>query len=783
VPAPIVFGPFRLDRDGESLWRGDERVPLQRRPFAVLRYLAEHPGRLITKDELLDAVWPGVFVGDASIKVAIREVRRALDDAAGAPGFIETVHGRGYRFRPPPRGTRLPVALTSFVGRERERQAIGHALDGSRLVTLRGVGGCGKTRLACEVALERQSRYADGIWWIDLGGVDRPDLVVPAIAATIGIRNRHDRGLLDTLGDFVSSRELLLVFDTCEHLAGECAAVAKALLTEGPSLSILATSRQPLGVAGERVFVVPPLEVPGHDGADEVRRADAVRLFIERAHDADPRFQWTDEAVPVVRRICQRLDGLPLAIELVAARAGAFALTALLARLEETLTSFPGHGHAGEARHRSLHAAIAWSDALLNDHERQLLRQLSVFASTFSLDAVSGVCALTEGDARDVLSSLVDQSLVTVVGESKASGRRYRLLDVVREYARNGLQPAEHLALASRHAAYFTRLAAACQPHVNGAERGETLAALSSERDNFRAALDALLQSQASQALDLAASLWWWWLHTNQWQEGRAWLEASLARAGVETASRAEALCGAGALAWFQGEHAVAELRLEEAVRQARATGPVRVLSRALDFLGQVRADRRQIESALTMATEATAVARRAGDRWELAISLLGLGNVLFFAGRGEEARAAYRESAALCRAIPDPWALGMALRNLGALAREAGDLAASARLLCDSLQALAGVGEQWFVSRSLEELAKTLALTADVERAARLFGAAEVLRERIGATVLRHDEYARAVANVRGALGDARFGELWTEGRALDRDAAIRAAIPHDTP
>ena len=778
MAAPITFGPYRLDRDAECLWRGEQRVPLPPRPFALLRYLAEHPGRLVTKDELLDAVWPGVFVGDASVKVAIREVRQALDDPADAPSYVETVHGRGYRFHRPSSGTRVPMALTSFIGRERERAAVGEALVTRRLVTLRGVGGCGKTRLASEIALERQDQYADGIWWIDLAGIERADLVVPAIASIVGLRNRHDRSLLQALGDFVSGRELLLVFDNCEHVVAECAAVAKALLTEGPRLSILATSRMPLGIAGELVFVVPPLDMAEHAAAHTGRNADAVRLFVERARDADPQFAWTDDTAPVIARICQRLDGLPLAIELVAARAGALAPADLLARLEDELASFPAQAPTAGGRHGSLHAVIAWSDALLIDRERQLLRQLSVFASTFSLDAMTAVCDVPGGDVRDALASLVDQSLVTVVGASAEAGRRYRLLEVVRQYAREGLGEQTYVALASRHAAYFTRVAEAHRTRVNGPCRADVLAALSLERDHLRAALHTHLGSNPRDAVRLTAALWWWWLHTNQWQEGRAWLEAALDGSNDETPERAEALCGAGALAWFQGGSAAAEQRLEEAVRLSRVTGPLHVLSRALDFLGQVRADRQQIEAALTADIEAVAVARRADDPWEVAISLMGFGNVLCFAGRREEAMAAYEESAALCRALSDSWALGMALRNLGALARQMGDVAASTRLLGESLQALRGLDEWWFASRSLEELAKTLAMTSDVEGAARLLGAAEALRDRIGAAVLRYEEYAQVVQRVQHALSSARFQELWTDGRSLDRDAAIAMAI-----
>jgi non-specific serine/threonine protein kinase len=753
-------------------------VPLAPRPFALLQYLAEHPDRLISKDELLDAVWPGVFVGDASVKVAIREIRRALDDPFEAPRFIETVHGRGYRFRRASRGTSLPASFTSFIGRERELAAIERALDGSRLVTLRGVGGCGKTRLAHQFAVDQQASFSDGVWWIDLAGVERAELVVPTIASTVGIRNRHDRSLSQTLCDFVRSRSLLIVLDNCEHVAEECAAIARALLTDGPQVKVLATSREPLRVTGETVFVVPPLQIPEQCDNTSINEAESVRLFADRAQAAGLPVEQTDSTLQTVAAICRRLDGLPLAIELVAARAGAWSLPDLLHRISEGLSSFPATVRAAAARHSSLTAVMAWSEALLDSRERALFQQLSVFASTFSLDAVRSVCQVPGGgDVGDLLAALVDKSLVTAIADPSTPDRRYLMLEVVRQYARDRLGNKASASLVKAHADYFTEFAAARQPLLNGRDRQAAIARLTRDRDNLRLALDAQMKSEPREALRLAAALWWWWLHTNQWQEGRGWLEATLERCEQESSSRADALCGAGALAWFQGEHAAAEARLEAAVRVARRTGPANVLARSLDFLGQVRADRGQVEAALTCDTEAVAVARESGDRWELAIALIGLGNVMLFAGRRDEAQRAYEESAALCRAIPDPWALGMALRNLGALARHAGDLAASVQWLCDSLDALGPLDDRWFVSRSLEELAKTLVLVGAAEAAARLFGAAEALREHVGAAVLRYDEYAKAVAAARAGLGDAIFQQAWAQGRALDRNAAVALA------
>lgn len=380
---PLAFGPFRLDLDAGRLWRGEHPVPLAPRPFALLRYLAERPGRLVTKDELLDAVWPGVFVGDAVLKVAVREIRKALDDLANAPRFLETVHGRGYRFQTAARSGHLPVPLTTFIGREAELSTLASILDGHRLVTLRGAGGVGKTRLAREVAIQDGDRFTDGIWWVDLAGLDSPEQVVGGIAATLGIRDYRDHPIAEALAEFVKRRSLLLVLDNCEHVLAGCLQIVQRLLSAGRQLTVLATSREPLGLAGEKVFVVPPLEVPSADADPaEMETAAAMRLFLERASDADSSFVSSPETTPVIAAICRHLDGLPLAIEIVAARTGALSPPDLLARVKASLINVARDRGIDAGRHRSLAAAFDWSYDVLAEEDQSLLQRLSIFPGT-----------------------------------------------------------------------------------------------------------------------------------------------------------------------------------------------------------------------------------------------------------------------------------------------------------------------------------------------------------------------------------------------------------------
>jgi len=777
----LVFGPFRLDADGGSLWRGDHQIPLAPRPFALLQYLAERPGRLVTKDELLDTVWAGVIVGDAVLKVAVREVRKALGDSTNAPLFVETVHGRGYRFRGGARAGQLPVLLTSFVGRDAELTALDAALQTHRLVTLRGAGGVGKTRLAREIADRQRDRFADGIWWVELAGVDRPDLVVSALAATLGIRDSRDHPIVEALADFVRPRTLLIALDNCEHVLAGCVPVVARLLGVAPHLSVLATSREPLGLAGEKVFVVPPLDVPPPDATSgAVRAAAAVRLFMARAADADPSWAVTPETVRAAAAICRRLDGLPLAIEIVAARAGALSAPDLLAHVDAGLAGVARDRGVDAGRHRSLEAAFAWSYDLLDAGDREFLQQLAVFPSTFSIEAADAVCRTASGSSRERLAALVDKSLVSTLGGAEPGRRRYRLLELIRAWVRDKTTAAERAGPEKRHADWFAALAALQRPLLNSAGRTIGLAALTAERDNLRTALAWSLNADPAIAIRLTANVWWWWFHTNQWRDGRGAVEAALQRSPAPDAARAEALCGAGALAWFQGDHEHARDRLDQSIAVARTTGPGHVLIRALDFLGQVEADLGALDAATRHAREAVATARALKHGWELGVSLTGFGNVLLFTGAIEESVPAYAESVNLLRETGDRWALGMALRNLGVVTRRRGRVGESLAIFRESLESLREVDDTWFVSRTIEELAKSLAAQAAWRDVVLLLGASEALREAVGAVVLaaRRAELAHAIDGAKVALGDAAFAALWRSGRSLSRDDAISAAI-----
>lgn len=647
-----------------------------------------------------------------------------------------------------PAPSHLPVALTSFVGRVRERGEVRRLLSAPRLLTLTGPGGCGKTRLALELAGEVASEWPDGVHLALLATLADSGLVPQTVATAVEVREEPGRELLLTLCDAFGSRRLLLILDNCEHLVTACARLAEALLKACPGVRILATSREALGIAGETAWAVPSLSLPSPDaagGASTLLEYDAVRLFADRAADVLPGFRLTDAKAAAVAQICRRLDGIPLAIELAAARVKAVSLEQIAARLDDRFRLLSSGSRTALPRHQTLRALIDWSYDLLAEPERWLLRRLAVFAGGFTLEAAESVCSndgLEREDILDLLSRLVDKSLV--VTEADPDGPvRHRLLETIHQYAAEKLRAEDPLVqpgLRRRHARFFLAVAEEAEPQINSRHRQRWLARLESEHDNLRAALAWSLsgEGEAEEGLRLAGGLCWFWFHRGYWNEGRSWLERTLSPpVGADAKARALALYGAGTLAWFQGELDVARSRLEESARIWRQHADKRGLGRTLDFLSQVLVGLGDPEAGRALAEEAVALLRDAGDPWALGTALTALGNVARSQGDFTRARPLYEESAGVMRAAGDPWGLAMPLRNLGIVAFREGQYERAAAWLRESLASLRGLEEKWFASRGLESLAEVVAAQGDLARAARLFGAAETLRVPMGAPVL----------------------------------------------
>ncbi len=729
----------------------------------------------------------------------------------------------------------LAVPLTTFVGRKRERAEIRRLLSGARLVTLHGAGGTGKTRLALQVATEVLGEYPDGVWLVELEALMDPALVVQSIATVVGVREEPGKPLLGSLIGSLASKRMLLLLDNAEHLVAAVAAAAKALLGACPDLRLLATSREALGVPGEVVWRTPTLGAPDPRAAgtlrrDAIARYEAVRLFLDRAAAAQPSFTLTDQNAPVVARLCDRLDGIPLAIELAAARVKVLAPEAILERLQDRFRLLTAGSRTALPRHQTLRAAVDWSYDLLSGGERTLLNRLSVFAGGFDLGAAEGVCcdgAVDVLDAIDLIGHLVDKSLVTPEEEADG-GMRYALLETIRDYAQERLTTAgETEEFQTRHADYFQRLAAAAEPQLQGPEQAAWFRSLEREHDNLRLAAQWLLRRHPATALSMGGALWRFWWVRGYWSEGRASLAAALAKdaEGPPGSGRPVALYGLAVLSRGMGDYAAAHRYLDESLAIARARGDKpgvaaalfelgnlandtedlataralygeslairreladkRGVSSALHNLGVVAAAQGDFEGARTLYEEALAFHRELGNRaWEAA-SLDGLGDVALYLGDLDAARAYEEQGLAIQRGLGDRRGTAFSLRELGRVAARQMDLDGAGRYLRESLVIYRDLGDRQGLAESLEGLAGVAAAAGDAERALELAGAASALRDALQSPLSGPDQQLldRSLEPARAALGAASAGRAYEAGRLAPVERALDSALEEPRP
>jgi predicted ATPase len=539
----------------------------------------------------------------------------------------------------------LPLRLTSFVGREGELAALEELVGGVRLVTLTGAGGTGKTRLAVEFAARAAEQFGDGAWLADLAGIAEPELVPAQVMEVLGVRQTAEVAVLEALCYRLRSAELLLVLDNCEHLLGACAGLAAALLGSAPGLRVLATSREPLGVAGEAVYPVPPLAVPPETAESLVlARAPAVRLFLARGSAARAGAAVQSAPVAVVARICRELDGLPLAIELAAARASVLSVPEIAAHLADKFRFLAYPRPVAGPRHQALKAAIGWSYELLPENERRAFRALSVFAGGFSLQAVAAVCCGgDEAAALDLVGQLAAKSLV--VAEPVAGGTRYRLLETIRQYAAERLAEADEAAETQRrHTETYLELA----------ESERTLGVLLGEQDNFRAALDYALGTGGEIGPRLARALGGLWLARGLFQEGRGWLERALAAGPADQRLRAELLRLLGALLYAAADMQRAQAVLVQGAEAAAAAGLPALQARIRILRADIQAEQSGIYAdALDVCAAAALLLESEGDLEGMAEAWLTAGKLRFYCG--------------------DPLAAEEALERAGEYARRSG--------------------------------------------------------------------------------------------------------------
>jgi predicted ATPase/DNA-binding CsgD family transcriptional regulator len=754
----------------------------------------------------------------------------------------------------------MPLQLSSFVGREHEIAEVKHLLATSRLITLTGAGGCGKTRLALEVATHVLHTFPDGVWLVTYAPLADPALVPQVAASVLGVREQPGQPLSASLTSYLGEKHLLLVLDNCEHLVEACARLTELLLQACPQLQILATSREALNLGGEVSLPVPSLSSPEPQHLptlEALTQFDAVRLFSERAVAAQPHFEVSAENAISVAQICHRLDGIPLAIELAAGRTKALSVQQIAARLDDRFRLLTSGSRTALPRQQTLRGAIDWSYDLLSEPEKSLLRRLSVFAGGWTLEAAVAVCA---EDVLDGLFQLVNKSLVLL--EAREGETRYRCLETIREYAREKFQASGEVEdTRSRHLHYFLNMAEEAEPKLTGDERFVWTARLEADYDNLRVAWAYSQQADDAEAeLRLAGALSNFWSYSNYQNEGRQWLEQALVRAQRLIPSkkvRAKILFGTGLLLTFAGPLSIARERLAESAALFKELGDQRRQAYALEQLGRAIATEGDLATARPLLEESLALAQAVGDKWLRVHALSALGDLLQNAN-DPRARPMLEDNLALARELDDKFQLGAALlflagldvkqgdlstaqartdealaifqatgkkeglqwalgslgdlarlegdyehagtlyeealsqardvgvgvtwnlHNLGHVAQHHGEHARATGLFKESLSLRQQEGEKEGVAEALAGLAGVAAATQQPERAARLFGVAEKVRDAIHRDIRRQNRepYDLYLPLARAQLGEAAFTKAWAEGRAVTLEQAIHYAL-----
>ncbi len=703
--------------------------------------------------------------------VRAKELGLLDDHALYKPEMVPSTHKPSHH--------NLPATTTPFIGRVHESAEVKRLLRASRLLTLTGVGGVGKTRLALQTALELADDFPDGVYFVDLAPLSAATQVAHAITRALGVFENPGESLPATLRHVLAGREMLLLLDNFEHVV-QASSLVSELLAALPSLKMLITSREPLRLSGEQEYLVPPLSLPSAEGAsiDQVMASEAGILFVKRAQLVAPRFTISAENAPFVAQICTCLDGLPLAIELAAARCKLLSPQALLKRLDSPLTMLTGGSRDAPLRQRTLRDALEWSYNLLDEDEKTLFARLSAFWGSRSLEAIEAVCAPNLSiDVLDGLASLVDKSLVQQ-HESPADEPRFTLLETIHEYSSERLEGSgEEETIRRRHAEYFVELAERAEPELRLAQQMRWFRLLEIERENMRVALEwSLSRGNVTLGVRLAGALWhFWWIYGYH-VEALYWMERLLPRLS-ETPEQyhPQFLIGAGNMASLQ-DSKNGETLLSRGVEIARRLGNHLQLAWALidgvDMLSQ--------DAASASITAGLALFREIDHKPGIAQALNNLGVVARIAGDDDNAKRAYRDCIVLCEQTGDIRLLYTVLHNHAFISQREGEHQEAIAQLRRSLTLCQALGNRSDVAMVMQILAGSLGASGKTERAARLLGAAEITLERLGAIRDPEDqpELDRNIAAVRTQLESAVFEAAWASGRGMSLEQAVALAL-----
>jgi predicted ATPase/class 3 adenylate cyclase len=746
---------------------------------------AAHGGQILVSKTVASCVADRLPSG-----VSLRDLGAVrLRDLGSAEHLFQIVHP-GLRTEFPPLRSmastpnNLAQQLNSFVGRQSAMEQVRQLLANSRLLTLMGMGGLGKSRLSLQVAAIVMEDYPDGVWFVELAPLSDPRSVVQAVATAVGVREEPGGTLLDTLARYVRDKKMLIVLDNCEHLVHECAQLVKALLQAGPGLRVLASSRDSLRIAGETVLHLPPLPTPPADPRqtpETLMQLESVRLFVERAAAAQPSFRLNDKNAAAVAEICRRLDGIPLALELAAARTRAMPVERICERLQDRFRLLTSQDRTVLPRQQTLRALIDWSYDLMSSSEQALFRRLSVFSGGWTLEAAESVCG-TQGidtaDILDLLANLIEKSLVVL----DAEGSRYRMLETVRQYAVERLaQSGEATTLRGRHLDWCIELADNARKELVGKDQARWLDRLDAERDNLLVAHRWCGETDggATRGLRFVHALKIYWYQRGLLTLGHQLTFESLARTPAQerTVERCQALIDLGQIESFMGRHAEARRHLDESLAIARELDDRSCLAAVLQPLGLASAGMGDLDQAIRYFDEAIAVARSIANPRQLAAALNCRAQVARQQRDFDPAAVLYTEALEIARHQRDAESAAIVQLNLAMIAIEQSKLSEARDHLQQALATALAVGSQALGQAVLDVLAGLCSVTGQHDDAARFFGAAESQAQRSG---MQRDSADAAflvprIDRSRAALGKEAFNEAgaagagWSYGVAMD--------------